>query len=46
VKRILPFKAPLILGPSVLLVFGVCYLALVMLMGIALPGTLRRLFRR
>jgi putative peptidoglycan lipid II flippase len=46
VKRILPFKAPLLLGPSVLLVFAACYLVLVMLMGIAMPGTLRRLFRR
>ena len=46
VKRILPLKAPLLLGPSVLLVFAVCYLVLVMLMGIAMPGTLRRLFRR
>jgi putative peptidoglycan lipid II flippase len=46
VKRILPLKAPLLLGPSVLLVFAACYLVLVMLMGIAMPGTLRRLFRR
>jgi putative peptidoglycan lipid II flippase len=46
VNQLFPRKAPLVLGPSVLVVYGACYLALAALMGIAAPGTLRRLFRR
>jgi len=45
-KIIFPIKKPLVLGPSVLIVYGACYLGLAMMMGIAVPGTLRRLFRR
>jgi hypothetical protein len=30
----------------VLILYGACYLGLALMMGIALPGTLRRLIRR
>lgn len=46
VKVIFPIKKPLVIGPSVLLVFAACYLALVMMMGVTLPLSLRRLLRR
>jgi putative peptidoglycan lipid II flippase len=46
VKIVFPIKKPLVLGPSVLILYGACYLGLAMMMGIAPPGTLRRLFRR
>ncbi len=46
VKLVFPIKKPLVLGPSVLLIYGACYLGLATLMGITPPGTLRRLFRR
>ena len=46
VNRTFLKHAPLVLGPSVLIIYGACYLGLATLMGIAAPGTLRRLFRR
>ena len=45
-KLVFPIKKPLVLGPSVLIVYGACYLGLAMMLGIAMPGTLRRLLRR
>jgi putative peptidoglycan lipid II flippase len=46
VDHAFPSHASLVIGPIVLVFYGVCYLGLAMLMGIALPGTLRRLLRR
>ncbi len=46
VNHAFPGKAPLVLGPSVLILYGGCYLGLAIIMGITPPGTLRRLFRR
>jgi putative peptidoglycan lipid II flippase len=46
VDHAFPSHASLVIGPIVLVFYGACYLALAMLMGIALPGTLRRLLRR
>ena len=37
--------SPLLIGPCVLIVFGFFYLALVHLLGVAMPGTLSRLLR-
>lgn len=45
-KLVFPIKRPLVIGPSVLIVYGALYLGLAMTMGIALPGTLRRVLRR
>jgi putative peptidoglycan lipid II flippase len=46
VKHVFPVRYPLVLGPGVLAVFAVCYLGFVMMMGVALPGRFKRLFRR
>jgi putative peptidoglycan lipid II flippase len=46
IKLIFPIHRPLVLGPSVLVLFSACYLAFVMMMGISLPGSLKRLLRR
>lgn len=37
--------SPLLIGPCVLIAFGFFYLALVHLLGVAMPGTLSRLLR-
>lgn len=48
IKRALPFNAhsALLIGPCVLIPFGVVYLALTHALGIAMPGTLTRILRR
>jgi putative peptidoglycan lipid II flippase len=46
IKRILPFHAPLLTGPSVLIPFGAVYLAVSQWMGIASMGAVGRLFTR
>ncbi len=46
ITRAFPTHASLVLGPVVLVLYGVCYLGLATVMGIAAPGTLRRLLRR
>jgi putative peptidoglycan lipid II flippase len=46
IKRVLPFRAPLLLGPSVLLCYGAIYLSVTQWMGIASLGAVERLFAR
>jgi len=46
VNHMFPSRAALVLGPSVLILYGGCYLGLAIMMGITVPGTLRRLLRR
>ena len=46
IKRVLPFHAPLLLGPSVLLCYGAIYLSVTQWMGIASLGAVERLFAR
>lgn len=46
VNHMFPRKAPLVLGPIVLIFYGACYLAFAMMMRIAPPGIIRRLLRR
>lgn len=45
-KRVLPFHAPLLVGPAVLVPYGVLYLGLTQLMGISTVGGLMRRFTR
>ncbi|HVW77679.1 MAG TPA: murein biosynthesis integral membrane protein MurJ [Alloacidobacterium sp.] len=46
VKLVFPIKKALVLGPSILILFAVCYLLLAVLMGISLPTRIQRLLRR
>ena len=46
IKRVLPFHAPLLLGPCVLLCYGAIYLGMTQWMGIASLGAVGRLFAR
>jgi putative peptidoglycan lipid II flippase len=46
IKRVLPFHAPLLLGPSVLLCYGAIYLGVTQGLGIASLGAVGRLFAR
>ena len=46
VKRILPFHSSLLIGASVLPLFGILYLALSQIAGVAAPNSLKRLLRR
>lgn len=46
IKRVLPFHSPLLIGPFVLLPFGMAYIALTHALGIAMPGSLSRILRR
>lgn len=45
VKHILPFHAPLLAGPCILLAFGISFLALTALLRIPAPGALGRMLR-
>jgi putative peptidoglycan lipid II flippase len=46
IKRVLPFHAPLLVGPCVLIPYGAIYLVGTQWMGIASTGSLGRLFTR
>ena len=46
IKRVLPFHAPLLVGPAVLIPYGAIYLALTQVMGISTVGGLMRRFTR
>jgi putative peptidoglycan lipid II flippase len=46
IKRVLPFNAPLLTGPSVLIPFAAVYLAGTQWLGIANMGAVGRLFTR
>lgn len=46
IKRVLPFHSALLIGPCVLVPFGLVYLAVTHLLGISMPGTLSRILRR
>jgi putative peptidoglycan lipid II flippase len=46
IKRVLPFHAPLLVGPSVLIPYGAIYLAVTQALGIANLGAISRLLTR
>ncbi len=46
VKLVLPLHSSLLIGPCVLIPFGLVYLGITHMLGIAMPGTLSRIFRR
>jgi putative peptidoglycan lipid II flippase len=46
IKSVLPFHSSLLIGPSVLLPFGLAYLVLTHALGISMPGTISRILRR
>ncbi|WP_222705506.1 murein biosynthesis integral membrane protein MurJ [Terriglobus albidus] len=45
-KRVLPFHAPLLVGPTVLVTFGVIYLAVTQWIGVGNMGAVNRLIKR
>jgi putative peptidoglycan lipid II flippase len=46
IKRVLPFRGPLLVGPCVLIPYAVVYLGVAQWMGIASMGAINRLLRR
>jgi putative peptidoglycan lipid II flippase len=46
IKKVLPFQAPLLVGPSVLIPYGAIYLAVTQSLGIASMGAIGRLLKR
>ena len=46
IKKVLPFQAPLLVGPSVLIPYGAIYLAVTQWLGIANMGAISRLLKR